>query len=308
MSRPASGTPVPAPASDATRVSLRRRRPTGALMDVVGHLVAANDEWMVVLPEDRGPEWVPRSEVQAVRRVPERVPLPASPPAAVQRVLDLTWPGARRARLGGWVLRAGGGGTRRANSVLAVGDPGLPFSEAVAVVEDWAGAPAILQAVLGSAIADEAQALGWVASSPTGVMVARAPASGQGVREDLVVADAPDDLWLGVFRGGDVDEALVAELVAAPARYLRVGDHAVGRVALARSWGVLSCVEVSPAARGRGLGRAMTRALAAEAARRGARYLALQVEEGNGAARELYASEGYAEHHRYGYLRPGGDG
>ncbi|NHB85626.1 hypothetical protein G7085_16310 [Tessaracoccus sp. HDW20] len=29
--------------------------PTGAAGDVVGHLVAANDEWLVVLPDDRAP-------------------------------------------------------------------------------------------------------------------------------------------------------------------------------------------------------------------------------------------------------------
>ncbi|HMR48606.1 MAG TPA: GNAT family N-acetyltransferase [Arachnia sp.] len=310
MSRPAPETPIPAPAPDATRVSLRRRRPSGALMDVVGHLVAANDEWLVVLPEDRGPEWVPRGEVQAVRRVPERVALPASPPAALQRVLDLAWPGLRRARLGGWVVRVGRGATRRANSVLAVGDPGLPFRQAVAAAEDWAGVPLPLQAVLGSAVAEEARALGWTVSSPTLVLVASAPSGGHGPQEDLVVADAPDEAWLRVFHGGEADEARVSELLAAPARYLRVGDAAVGRVAVVRSWGVLSCVEVAPGMREQGLGRTMTRALAAEALRLGARYLALQVEEDNAAALGLYAAEGYTEHHRYGYLRspdaPGG--
>ena len=73
---------IPAPGLDATRVSIRRRRPSGALSDVVGHLVAANDEWMVVLPEDRGAEWVPRAEAEAVRKVPERTVLPASPAVA----------------------------------------------------------------------------------------------------------------------------------------------------------------------------------------------------------------------------------
>ena len=69
---------LPAPDAETQRVSLRRRRDGGALSDVVGHLIAANDEWMVVLPEDRAEVWVPRGEVESVRKVPERVVLPAS--------------------------------------------------------------------------------------------------------------------------------------------------------------------------------------------------------------------------------------
>ena len=67
---------------------------------------------------------------------------------------------------------------------------------------------------------------------------------------------------------------------------------------------MLSCIEVAPEARGRGLGRAVTRALIAEAVRLGARHVALQVEEDNAVARSLYASEGFVEHHAYAYLRP----
>jgi ribosomal protein S18 acetylase RimI-like enzyme len=45
----------------------------------------------------------------------------------------------------------------------------------------------------------------------------------------------------------------------------------------------------------------MTRALAGEAARQGARRVFLQVEEGIHAARALYARCGFAEVHRYHY-------
>ena len=41
--------------------------------------------------------------------------------------------------LGGWVLRAAGGYTKRANSVLAAGDPGCALDEALEVVEAWYG-------------------------------------------------------------------------------------------------------------------------------------------------------------------------
>ncbi|MFT3887385.1 MAG: GNAT family N-acetyltransferase [Arachnia sp.] len=282
-------------------MSIRRRRPSGALADVVGHLIAANDEWMVVLPEDRAAEWVPRSEVQAVRRVPERTVLPSSAPDALQRVLDLTWPGLRRGRLGGWTVRVGRGRTHRANSVLAVGEAGLPLAEAGLLAAEWAGVRLPLQAVRGSRIFDEALALGWTVEFPTLVLVAEASAI-EGPDDPGTATDDPDAAWLAVHRGGEIDRERLAEVTSAPARYLRVGEHAVGRVALARGWAVLSCVEVAPEARGSGQGRAVTRALVAEAVRLGARHVALQVEDDNAPARRLYESEGFADHHAYAYL------
>jgi len=63
---------------------------------------------------------------------------------------------------------------------------------------------------------------------------------------------------------------------------------------------------VDPRYRRQGLGTIMTRALAAEAARQGERRIFLQVEEGNLAARALYARCGFAEVHRYHYrVAPG---
>ena len=78
---------------------------------------------------------------------------------------------------------------------------------------------------------------------------------------ERLVSDEPDAAWRAVYRGGDVDEDRLAELTSAPARYLRVGENAVGRVAPARGWAVLSCIEVAPEARGRGVGAAGMAAL-----------------------------------------------
>jgi ribosomal-protein-alanine acetyltransferase len=54
-------------------------------------------------------------------------------------------------------------------------------------------------------------------------------------------------------------------------------------------------VGVVPAARGRGIARMLVGALRDEARRRGAREAFLEVRVDNAAARQLYASEGYAE-------------
>ena len=42
----------------------------------------------------------------------------------LERVAARGWPGLEQDTLGEWLLRAGGGFTGRANSVLVVGDPG----------------------------------------------------------------------------------------------------------------------------------------------------------------------------------------
>ena len=57
--------------------------------------------------------------------------------AEVEAVAAQGWRAPEEARLGGWLLRAAEGFTGRANSALAVGDPGLPLADALARVCDW---------------------------------------------------------------------------------------------------------------------------------------------------------------------------
>lgn len=272
-------------------MSLRRDGPGGS-SDLVGHVVAANREWLVLLPEDRGPVWVPRGEIAVLRDVPERVVLPASSADAVERALDPAWPGLRRARLGGWVLRAANGVTKRANSALAIGELDVPFASAVDLADEWYGRPATLQAVVGGRWAEAALAHGFTAATQTCVLVRRI--SAEATRQDAMRSPTPDGEW------GTPDR--MAELMAAPATYVSIGDRARGRVAVAGRWAVLTDIFVAPEARGGGLGRAVTRALQEAAADLGATTAAIQVEASNTAAMGLYASEGFEEHHRYCYL------
>lgn len=62
---------------------------------------------------------------------------------------------------------------------------------------------------------------------------------------------------------------------------------ATGRLSIADGWAGITAVEVTQARRGAGLGMALTRAICAEAAARGARRVFLQVETGNIPARTL---------------------
>ena len=55
----------------------------------------------------------------------------------LERLLARTWPGLEQDHLGDWLLRAAHGWTGRANSALAVGDPGPSRQEALDRVAAW---------------------------------------------------------------------------------------------------------------------------------------------------------------------------
>jgi N-acetylglutamate synthase len=233
------------------------------------------------------------------------------------------WRAPEEAGLGGWLLRAAGGFTGRANSALATGDPGMPLADAVAEVSRWyttRGLPALVSVAYPSGDPHASPldrflaGLGWpVRPGAATVMTAACaavadsmPDAAAAVRVDL---DAePDERWLARyrFRGLPLPPIARGLLLSAPwQRFASAREAgrtiAVGRVAVANGWAGLTAVEVDPAHRRRGLGRAITGALAAAAADFGAAGLYLQVENGNAVARALYRQAGFTDHHGYHY-------
>ena len=96
-----------------------------------------------------------------------------------------------------------------------------------------------------------------------------------------------------------------AALLAQPSTIVVLGDagFALGRVAGPEA--DLMTVAVHPAARRRGIGRALLAAFEAAAARRGAEEVVLEVAVSNAAARALYKARGYAPvGRRPGYYHP----
>lgn len=57
--------------------------------------------------------------------------------SAFERMSARHWQATEQAHLGGWLLRAAGGFTGRANSALPLGEPGMPTERAVDEVEAW---------------------------------------------------------------------------------------------------------------------------------------------------------------------------
>ena len=97
-------------------------------------------------------------------------------------------------------------------------------------------------------------------------------------------------------------------ITAAPARYLTAKLHdavvGIGRAAVVDDLVVLTAIEVVAEQRRHGYGAAITEALAADGAARGATAAALQVFAHNQPAVRLYRSLGYSDHHRYRYRFP----
>ncbi|MGH8876857.1 MAG: GNAT family N-acetyltransferase, cg3035/Rv0428c family, partial [Stackebrandtia sp.] len=103
--------------------------------DVLGKLLDDGDG--LTVRRDTGETvTVPAAEVVAAKAIP---PKPTSYRAigAVERACADSWPAPQTRWLGGWLLRACQGWTLRANSVLALGDPGLDLDAALAEVTRW---------------------------------------------------------------------------------------------------------------------------------------------------------------------------
>jgi ribosomal protein S18 acetylase RimI-like enzyme len=135
--------------------------------------------------------------------------------------------------------------------------------------------------------------------------VADIPPGTAGIR----FAPEPDVAFLGLYRyrGQDLPPIARTMMMSAPwqafGSIVRDGRAvAVGRVSVAGDLGVLTAVEVDAACRRQGLGAAITSALAAAAADRGARRILLQVETDNAPARALYFRCGFRDSHRYHYM------
>lgn len=103
----------------------------------------------------------------------------------------------------------------------------------------------------------------------------------------------PTDAW---------SEAMMREELASPhGHYIALEDSGVltGYAGLRAPRGGrdgdIQTIAVAEAARGRGSGRALLRALLSAAAERGVREVFLEVRDDNPVAQRLYASEGFAE-------------
>lgn len=299
------------------RVVVRRVVDTAAgrprYADTIGELVAADPTHLVVRPDRGGPDArIPLADVAAAKPVPPRRRRATT--AELERVGAATWPAVETAPLGDWLLRASAGWTRRANSLLPVGDPGLPLAAAADAATTWyaeRGLPPRAQLADGEAadldalLADR----GWLREAPTLLLTApidRVRAAAPTGLPPVTYAAEPSAEWLALFgaRKGTPAAARTVLTGGGPTfAEVRADDGtlaAIGRAATADGHALLSAIEVVPEYRRRGLARHVMAALA-EHAMDHAHTVVLQVEEDNTAARTLYDRLGFRLHHGYHY-------
>jgi GNAT superfamily N-acetyltransferase len=302
-------------------ISLRVNTESGPT-EVVGVVLSLSPDQLVVRRRDGSEMTVDVSQVTAGRVVP---PAPAATIGVpeLEQIAASGWRAPEVEPLGRWLLRAGGGFTGRANSVLVTDDPGLPLAEAVGVVEDWYDErrlPARFQLPDGTQLSDGMGPAGLpelladrgyqltgpvhVMTAELGPVVKRAVDSGIEVQLD----DEPDDAWLASYRqdGGELPPVARAILVNHPNAVfasVRDGDEcvAIARAAVDGRWAGLFAVEVAGPHRRQGLGALVSIAALKWAVRRGARRAYLQVSADNVGAVKLYDSLGFATHHNYRY-------
>ncbi|NBM17212.1 GNAT family N-acetyltransferase [Streptomyces sp. GC420] len=327
------------PSDVGKRVSVRRLTQSGdgpeKFTDTVGVLTSWDSGVLRITRRDGETVRIAESRLVAgkvVPAAPARRRGPSASAAELARVTSRGWPAVENERLGEWALRAAvarGSGrpvgfTRRANSVLPLGEPGMPLDEALARVRRWyedRGLPPYVQVSTGAEgtqerLAAELADRGWDREVTAELRIAAlAPVADLGTGTSRVVLSRTvDEDWLLRYqRVGRPDPVVRRVLEGGPSVWFATvpgvsrTPAAVGRCVVDGRWAGFMAVEVGPEHRRRGLASAVMAALAGRALDEGASAAWLQVETDNEAARALYDRLGFTTHHSYHHFRaPGG--
>ncbi|MEH0418733.1 GNAT family N-acetyltransferase [Streptomyces sp. B21-083] len=311
------------------RVSVRRLNEEAPgnekFTDTVGVLTSWDEDAGVLLITRRNGERVQVAETslvagKVVPAAPARRRGPAAAYEELARVSARAWQPVESERLGEWELRAASGFTRRANSVLPVGDPGLPLDEALTVVRRWygeRGLPAYVQTATGAEgtqelLCAQLEERGWTREVTAELWVGGlAPVADLGTgAADVVLSREADEAWLARYQRKGVSDVALAVLGSGPSVWFATvpggegaAPAAIGRCVVDGRWAGFAAVEVDPGRRRQGLASAVMAALAERALEEGASAAWLQVEADNAGARALYAGMGFAAHHSYHHYR-----
>ncbi|MDT0400540.1 MULTISPECIES: GNAT family N-acetyltransferase [Streptomyces] len=310
------------------RVSVRslieHGRPGEKFTDTVGVLTSWDDGVLRITRKNGEGVRIPESALVAGKVVPSAPARRRGPAASYEelaRVSARAWRPVESERLGDWELRAADGFTRRANSVLPLGDPGVPLDEALTAVRAWytaRGLPAYVQTATGAEGAQEPlcaelERRGWVrevtAELWTGALAPVADLGGE--PSGVTLSREADEAWLARYQRKGVSGVALRVLGSGASVWFATvpGDGgtgapaAIGRCVVDGRWAGFAAVEVDPALRRRGLATTVMAALARRALEEGASAAWLQVEDDNAGARALYTRLGFAAHHAYHHHR-----
>ncbi len=240
-------------------------------------------------------------------------------------LMDQAWPAPDREELSGWVMRAAGGVTQRANSVWPRGTAVDPAALSNATL--WyrrRRLPLIFQVfddLRYAELNDLLDAGRFTRQSETLIMARAAEGILSGSVPGVEISGTPSEEWLRLWwsvdgRGGDGELEIARRILAGcPSLYALLRDDggvpaAVGRLALpsgalpveaAGGWGGLYCMATSREHRRQGFARRILDALLSAGVDGGVANFWLMVTAGNSAAQALYTGGGFREQGRYLY-------
>lgn len=284
------------------RVVVRYLLDDGRANDVLGICLAWTDTETVIDQDPRGdaPGGPVRIRVAAIvtgKPVPRRASVRNRlSPRDVEGHTTALWADVEVVGLGEWQLRAvdtPGRRRRRGNSLLAMGDPGIPVAEATERARAFygeRGLPTLAQCVLGSDEETALLALGWQRLG-SGDAECQLASVARALRACSREADGPS----GTLPVDLVEEGSRIDVV--------LGDGvARGSAALDGDWVGLHDLQVEQAHRGQGLATAVITELLDWGASHGAMTAFVHVESDNTASLALHERLGFVTHHAYGYL------
>ena len=307
------------------RVLRGRTGPSGgpAMTDLLGVMETWQPPITTVRAEDGSVTEIAVADIVSGKPVPPRPsPRMRVSPERACRLSNASWPAVHVEEVGDWLLRASGGFSARANSVMAVGDPGLPFPEAVErALSFYAGhgLPAWAQVVVGSQDAGWFENAGWVLARPgeadSEFQLGSVARASREVRRLLPVAAPAAEVSATVTQAWLANDARALAHPGDAVAVLEGPDEvgfvsvveddvvvAKGRVATDGDWAGITDVWVSPEHRRRGLALVVVDAMLSWSAERGAGTAYLQVRGDNAPGLALYAGLGFRTHHTYRYL------
>ncbi|TLQ43942.1 GNAT family N-acetyltransferase [Streptomyces marianii] len=316
------------PSDVGKRVSVRRRAEpadgSAKFTDAVGVLTSWTGGVLLITRRTGETVRIPESSLVAGKVVPaapaRRRGVPTASFEELARVSARAWQPVESEPLGEWVLRAASGFTRRANSVLPLGDPGIPLDAALARVRGWyadRGLPAYVQTATGAEGTQEGLCAGLAERGWEQEVSAELRVGGLAPIGDLDadvervrLGRSVDEPWLRRYQrfgvpGPDVLKVLGGGPSVWFATVPGASDvpAAIGRCVVDGRWAGFMTVEVDPAYRRQGLATAVMAALARRSLDEGASAAWLQVESGNDGARTLYEGMGFTVHHLYHHFR-----
>jgi GNAT superfamily N-acetyltransferase len=275
------------------RVTIRLHDAPG-FRDIVGHLLSPTslkNRHGEIVQFDPAQIYIWREIIDVPRTATSGAPLSVRI-YDLERIANKTWPAKEELIVGNWIFRADVGITRRANSALILGSDDH-IDQMITWYQKRGLNPTVsLVPGINQELDNVLENRGLMKLLDLEVLV-KDPVSAT-VDFDYEILEEPSVEWLAVHK----DEPIKKLLTKGPAKHITIKERekviAIGRIAFADDWAVLSRIWVAPDERGKGYGRKMLHALESQA--NGAK-LALQVQLENSEAYELYKSAGYQNHH-----------